>query len=266
MKAEEEEGERGGEEEEEEGEMGKTEGERGGEDGEEEGEVNGEGEDLRLQSGVERRENAPESISDESEEEEEWQALFSSSSSSLVLSSSFFNLFSSSAFSSSSTFFSPSSSPATRLCARGSRKSSSNLAITSSAVSLSLALCLLTRLLLAIIICLPQSSSQMSESCEDLALPRGFLPFDEGGLGEEEALLDCLLDCGVRLRRERARVLGKERRPCLGRRREEMEERLDCLLLPICFVVSCLLLLFVCLPVRREAKLSCLLLPCLLSN
>ena len=83
---------------------------------------------------------------------------------------------------------------------------------------------------------------------------------------EEEALLDCLLDCGVRLRRERARVLGKERRPCLGRRREEMEERLDCLLLPICFVVSCLLLLFVCLPVRREARLSCLLLPCLLSN
>ena len=110
----------------------------------------------------------------------------------------------------------------------------------------------------------------MSESWEDLALPRGFLPLDESGLGEEEmeeeALLDCLLDCGVRLRRERARVLGKERRPCLGRRREEMEERLDCLLLPICFVVSCLLLLFVCLPVRREARLSCLLLPCLLSN
>ena len=72
MKAEEEEGERGGEEGEDEGEiLGNTEGERGGDEGEEEGEVKGDGEDLRLQSGVERRENAPESMSEESEEEEE---------------------------------------------------------------------------------------------------------------------------------------------------------------------------------------------------
>ena len=83
MKAEEEEGERGGEEGEEEM-LGKTEGERGGDEGEEEGEVKGDGEDFKLQSGVERRENAPESISDESDEEEEWQAFVSSSSSNLV--------------------------------------------------------------------------------------------------------------------------------------------------------------------------------------
>ena len=72
MKAEEEEGERGGEVgEEEEGEGGNTDGERGGDDGDDEGEVKGEGDDLRLQSGVERRENAPESMSDEREDEDE---------------------------------------------------------------------------------------------------------------------------------------------------------------------------------------------------
>ena len=49
-----------------------------------------------------------------------------------------------------------------------------------------------------------------------------------GGGGSLDAGL--LAGLGERERRERARVLGRERRPCLGRRREEKEERLDCLL------------------------------------
>ena len=282
MKAEEEEGERGGEggEEEEEGEGGNTDGERGGDDGDDEGEVKGEGDDLRLQSGVERRENAPESMSDErEEEEEEWQPFVSSSSTSslVLLSSSFFNLlpFPVSSSSSLSCFSSCSSlSAASLLSASGARKSSSNLAITSSAVNLSFFD------LLPIMACLPPSSSQMSDSWEDLALPSGFLLFDDDddnrGLGEEEyegscilgdpalpewfserGLLDCLLL--ERLRRERALVLGKERRPWRGRSREDKEDLLllVCCLLPISILL--LLLLVCCLMLSKEERLTCLL-------
>ena len=114
----------------------------------------------------------------------------------------------------------------------------------------------------------------MSESWEDLALPNGFFLFDEDerGFGEEECEgsdeegEDCLLVWGERVRRERARVLGRERRPCRGRRREEKEERLDCLLL-LLFVIVCfpfgwlLLLLLVCLLLSRDERFSCLMLP-----
>jgi len=122
--------------------------------------------------------------------------------------------------------------------------------------------------------CLPPSSSQMSESCEDLALPRGFLLLDDDnlGLGEEEyegscnlgdplpewfserGLIVCLLL--ERLRRERALVLGKERRPCRGRRREDKEDLLlVCCLLPISIL---LLLLVCCLMLSKEERLTCL--------
>ena len=74
------------------------------------------------------------------------------------------------------------------------------------------------------------------------------MPFeeDERGFGEEEECEEGSPDEGEeeRVRRERARVLGKERRPWRGKRspREEKEEErlLDALLLLL------LLLLFVC--------------------
>ena len=114
----------------------------------------------------------------------------------------------------------------------------------------------------------------MSESCEDLALPRGFLLLDDDnlGLGEEEyegscnlgdplpewfserGLIVCLLL--ERLRRDRALVLGKERRPCRGRSREDKEDLalLVCCLLP----TSILLLLAGCLMLSKEERLTCL--------
>ena len=121
--------------------------------------------------------------------------------------------------------------------------------------------------------CLSPSSSQMSESCEDLALPRGFLLLGEEeyegscNLGDplpewfsERGLIVCLLL--ERLRRERALVLGKERRPCRGRRREDKEDLLlVCCLLPI----SILLLLAGCLMLSKEERLTCLLLTCCFS-
>ena len=134
----------------------------------------------------------------------------------------------------------------------------------------------------------------MSDSWDDLALPSGFLLLDDDndnrGLGEEEyegscnlgdpalpewfserGLLDCLLL--VRLRRERALVLGKERRPWRGRSREDKEDLLlVCCLLPISILlllfvccllpISILLLLLLagCLMLSKEERLTCLLL------
>ena len=73
----------------------------------------------------------------------------------------------------------------------------------------------------------------------------------------ERGLLVCLLL--ERLRRERALVLGKERRPWRGRSREDKEDLLFvCCLLPISILL--LLLLAGCLMLSKEERLTCLLL------
>jgi len=86
----------------------------------------------------------------------------------------------------------------------------------------------------------------------------------------ERGLLDCLLL--ERLRRERALVLGKERRPWRGRSREDKEDLplLFCCLMPtsiLLLLVCCLLptpilllLLVCCLMLSKEERLTCLLL------